>query len=250
MDVAMHNSDTFQQTSAALMSVGAILLLGGCSLMTELDALSTGDGVQSNDVVAGGASGGAGGAANAGGAGGAPEVTSGSGGGLAATGATGTAGASTSSGTGGAAPCNPTDVDYESLLINEIAPDGDPLDWIELANASAEPIWLCNVFITQHYNGGAPPSGADRYTFGDVYIQPMQRLVIQTQVDFLFGLDKDESERITLFDPAGGMIDDSQWTADASTAFSEAESWARVPDITGDFVRTSPTKGVANTSTP
>ena len=105
----------------------------------------------------------------------------------------------------------------------------------------------CAVFITQGYDGLNPPGGGDRFTFGLLTIGAGQYLVIQQTVDFPYGLAKDQPERITLFAPDSTVLDDTAWNVSAANEFQATESWARIPDAAGPFVRrSSPPKGDEN----
>lgn len=219
--------------------VGLFLPVTGCFFLSDFDGLEGGEVTTAATTTGDGA----GGASTTG----TTAMTGGDGAGGQGTGAGNDGGG----GAGTPAVCPPPGVDYSGLVLNEMAPKGVPEDWIELRNNSAWTIPLCAVFITQGYDGITPPGGGDRFTFGEVSIEPNQYLVIHSPTDFPFGLAKDEPERITLFAPDGTVIDNTNYVADVTTEFTSADSWARIPDATGPWERSViPTKGTENADIP
>ncbi len=152
---------------------------------------------------------------------------------------------------GGGAACPPPGADYTGLVMNEMAPKGVPDDWIELRNNGLAAIPLCGVILAQSYDDVTVPEGSNRFTFGDVSLAPGEYLVVASGPELPYGLSKDAPERITLFTPAGQVLDDTAWVATPATEFTALESWARIPDGTGPWKRVeNPTKGTANFELP
>lgn len=198
----------------------------GCTLSTDLDGLA-GDSTTS-------AASGAGGSDPQGAGGNVVAATSGPGPGPGAGGGGG----------GGDRGCT-YDADYHTLVLNELAPDGEP-DWIELKNCGVSPVPMCGVIVSQDYDGFTLQPGS-YYAFAeDVVLEAGAWLVIHRDVDFPFGLSKDTVERFTLLGPASELLDETEWDL-ASLPFDTAHSWARVPDCQGAFMKTSPpSSGAAN----
>ena len=114
------------------------------------------------------------------------------------------------------------------LVINEVAAKGDPLDWFELHNASAAPIEL------------------DRFEVADDLSDAVKRVAfpagttIPPGAYMRFALDKDGWPGFAL----GGDEELGIWLLDGTGVArvdwdegdsGEGQSYARVPDATGDF---------------
>jgi hypothetical protein len=221
-----------------ILGAAACLSLAGCYFFTDFDGLEGG---------AGSPGGGGAGLSSNGGQGPGGEGGNGGDGGMAGAGMGGSGGDGGDGGQGAGAACPPRGINYSGLVLNELAPKGVPEDWIELFNAGAVPIPLCAVFVAENYDGITPPGGDNRFTFGESTIGAGQYLVIDATNDFPFGIPKDENERITLFAPDGTVLDDTAYEATIATEFSAAETWGRIPDVSGPWERTtSPTKGSEN----
>ena len=126
------------------------------------------------------------------------------------------------------------------LVINEVAARGDPLDWFELHNTSEELIALDGfVFADDFADAGkrvAFPAGTTIEAGG--YLQ------VELDSDGWpgFALGRDEELGIWLVDGTGVARVD--WEEGDSP---DGQSYARVPDATGDFRTTdNPTPGAPN----
>ncbi len=138
-----------------------------------------------------------------------------------------------------AAPAT-TDAARTGLVINEIAAQGDPLDWVELHNASDSEVALANFVLADDLTDAGkrtpfPP---------ELMIPPGAYLWIELDQDGWpgFALGKDEEFGIWTMDGVlVGEVDWAEGQADAGTSF------ARLPDVTGPF-RTvlTPTPGAPN----
>lgn len=163
----------------------------------------------------------------------------------AAGGAAGSAGASGGTSQGGAPPGD--------VVLNEIDPSGDPVDWIELKNRGPQPVDLSGWVVTQGYDGAALPAEQDSLRLPDgTSIQPGGYLVLYTRLSDGpgpgdFGLGKDSAERLTLFAPGGTVVDDTTTDGSPEQPFAGGTSWARWPDGDGPFARGTSTKGAENT---
>ena len=213
-----------------------------CALLTDFDGLGGG----STTATAAGGAGGGGTSSGGGGVGGTGLGGQGGVGGTATGG--GAQGGGAQGGVGGVggqagSGCVP-EADYSGLVLNELAPDGSPEDWIELTNLGSTSLSLCGVLLTQDYNGSVVPIGGDRHTFTDETIAAGEYLLLARYDDFLFGLDKDLAERITLFAPNEVVLDDTTY---GGAPYNPNQSWARDPDGTGAFAKTNQiTPGAAN----
>ena len=126
------------------------------------------------------------------------------------------------------------------LVINEVAAKGDPLDWFELHNTSPGPVPLDGFVVADDL-----ADAGKRVAFpAGTTIQPGGYVQFQTDSDGWpgFALGGDEELGIWLSD--GTPVDSVDWDEGHSP---EGQSYARVPDSTGNF-RTvdDPTPGAAN----
>ena len=126
------------------------------------------------------------------------------------------------------------------LVINEVAAKGDPLDWFELHNPSPDPIVLDGFEVADSLTDAgkrvAFPAGTT--------IQPGAYMQFSLDKDGWpgFALGGDEELGIWLLD--GTHVDRVDWDEGQS---SDGQSYARVPDATGDFQTVdNPTPGAAN----
>jgi hypothetical protein len=223
--------------------LGVCLLITSCTLTDSLDELSKGPANPNQNQAGTSGTNGEGGSSVAGNGGqsGAGQAGAGQAGATAGSaGQGGSAGAGMAGTTAaGMAGSGGNTVDYQSLKINELAPSGVPDDWIELKNLGTVPISLAGVIVAQKYDGTTIPAGADRYTFGDVTIDPGGYVLIAKTKDFVFGLGKDSPERVSLFSPNGDLLDDTTYEASIADPFTSTQSWARLPDGTGMFARSN-----------
>ena len=126
------------------------------------------------------------------------------------------------------------------LVINELAARGDPLDWFELHNTSEEPIALDGFVFADDFAdaGKRVPFPAGTTIGAGGYLQ------VELDSDGWpgFALGSDEELGIWLVDGTGVARVD--WEEGDSP---EGQSYARVPDATGDFRTTdNPTPGAPN----
>ena len=126
------------------------------------------------------------------------------------------------------------------LVINEVAAKGDPLDWFEMHNTLSGPIGLFAFVVADDLDDAtkrvAFPSGTE--------IQPGEYLQFQLDKDGWpgFALGGDEELGVWLLD--GTLVAMVDWDEGQS---GEGQSYARVPDTTGEFQTVgSPTPGAAN----
>jgi hypothetical protein len=120
------------------------------------------------------------------------------------------------------------------LVINEVVAAGDP-DGVEIANLGADPIDLSVFTLTDDLT--QPLRGALAGT-----IEAGAYLWIEVSDETLgFKLGKDEE--VHLFHQSGALVDSVDW-ADGDAP--EGESYRRIPDQTGDFMRGESTPGAPN----
>jgi hypothetical protein len=122
------------------------------------------------------------------------------------------------------------------LILNEVAPSGEPSDWFELYNATAESIdlseWSFSDDVAEDKGG----------SFGSAVIAPgayLQVFVDDTTATFGVGSD----EELAVFGPDGTLVVSSDWAEGAAAA---GTTWARLPDLVGDYATAAPTPGEAN----
>ena len=126
------------------------------------------------------------------------------------------------------------------LVINEIASKGDPLDWFELYNFSEIRIALANFVVADDLE-----DAAKRVAFpADLVIAPGEYLQVEVDSDNWAGFKLGGDEELGIWTSEGMLVDSVDW--DEGDA-GENESYARVPDGSGDFQTVgSPTPGAAN----
>ena len=126
------------------------------------------------------------------------------------------------------------------LVINEVAARGDPLDWFELYNSSADPIALSGFVVADSLTDSGKRVA---FTAGTV-IGPGEYMQFQLEKDGWpgFALGSDEELGIWLLD--GTPVASVDWDEGQS---GEGQSYARLPDAVGEF-RTvgNPTPGAPN----
>ena len=126
------------------------------------------------------------------------------------------------------------------LVINEVAAKGDPQDWFELHNTSSDRIALDGFELADSLT-----DAAKRVAFpAGTIIQPGAYMQFSLDKDGWpgFALGGDEELAIWLLD--GTLIDSVDWNEGQS---SDGQSYARLPDTTGDFQTVdNPTPSAAN----
>ena len=127
-----------------------------------------------------------------------------------------------------------------SLVINEVAAKGDPLDWFELYNASDEEIPLAGFVVSDDLK-----DAAKRVAFPDGLVVPQGGyLKIELDKDGWPGFALGGDEELGIWTVDGELVDEVDW--DDGQA-GEGMSYARVPDTSGDFQTVgNPTPGAAN----
>lgn len=142
-----------------------------------------------------------------------------------------------------------------ALAVNEVAPQGEGPDWLELVNRSGEAIDLCDYFVTDqldrldHYlalGGAAPPDPCEPRL-----LSPGGYLVIYAD-------DADDPDEIGpehapfelgaadeahVVDSAGAAVDSVFYLYPADGG---GDTLARAPDAEGLFYLAPPTPGEAN----
>jgi hypothetical protein len=137
------------------------------------------------------------------------------------------------------------------VVINEIDPSGDPVDWIELKNTGSSAVDLSGYALGQGYDGVSYPT-ADSLALlpAGATLAPGAYLVVyskSTDADAGgFGISKSKAERITLFNADQQPLDDTTTDGSATDAIPKGTSWARDPDGTGPFGRHPSTQGATN----
>ena len=126
------------------------------------------------------------------------------------------------------------------LVINEVAAQGDPLDWFELYNASDESIDLADFVmaddLTDEGKRTSFPAG--------MVIEAGEFLQIELDKDGWPGFALGRDEELGIWTADGTLVAQIDWEKGQA---DEGTSWARVPDITGDFQTVdTPTPGAPN----
>ena len=128
-----------------------------------------------------------------------------------------------------------------SLIINEVAAKGDPLDWFELYNASGEEITLADFVVADDLK-----DAAKRVAFpAGLTIPPGGYLRIELDKDGWPGFALGGDEELGIWTADGLLVAEVDW--EEGQAGGEGMSFARTPDVTGEFQTVgNPTPGVAN----
>ena len=126
------------------------------------------------------------------------------------------------------------------LVINEVAAQGDPLDWFELYNASDEMIDLADFVMADDLTD---ESKRTPFPAGTV-IEAGEFLQIELDKDGWPGFALGRDEELGIWTADGTLVAQIDWEKGQA---DEGTSWARVPDITGDFQTVNtPTPGAPN----
>ena len=125
-------------------------------------------------------------------------------------------------------------------VINEIAAKGDPLDWFELHNPSPDLVALDGFEMADSLTDAgkrvAFPAGTT--------IQPGAYMQFRLDKDGWPGFALGGDEELGIWRLDGTHVDSVDWNEGQS---SDGQSYARVPDATGDFQTVdNPTPGAAN----
>ena len=126
------------------------------------------------------------------------------------------------------------------LVINEVAAQGDPLDWFELYNASDESIDLADFVMADDLM-----DESKRTPFPDgTVIEVGEFLQIELDKDGWPGFALGRDEELGIWTADGTFVAQVDWKKGQA---DEGTSWARLPDITGDFQTVdTPTPGAPN----
>ncbi len=126
------------------------------------------------------------------------------------------------------------------LVINEVAAKGDPLDWFELYNASDSHLALANFTVADDLD-----DPAKRVAFPDgLVMAPRDYLQVQVDKDAWPGFALGSDEELGVWTSDGALVDSVDWENGQA---GKGMSYARAPDVTGDFRTVSnPTPGAAN----
>ena len=126
------------------------------------------------------------------------------------------------------------------LVINEIAAQGDPLDWFELYNSSDSQLALANFVVADDL-----ADAGKRVAFpSDLVIPAGGYLHVELDKDGWPGFALGRDEELGIWAAGGVPVARADWAEGQADA---GASYARVPDVSGEFqtVRT-PTPGDAN----
>ena len=126
------------------------------------------------------------------------------------------------------------------LVINEVAAKGDPLDWFELYNTLPDPLGLFAFTVADDLTDAgkrvAFPPGTE--------IQPGEYLQFEVDSDNWAGFKLGSDEELGIWTLEGTLVAMVDWDEGDS---GEGESYARIPDSSGEFRTVSnPTPGAAN----
>ncbi len=126
------------------------------------------------------------------------------------------------------------------LVINEIAAQGDPLDWFELYNSSDSHLALANFVMADDLL-----DAGKRVAFpAELTIPPGGYLRIELDKDGWPGFALGRDEELGIWTVDGALVAQVDWEEGQA---DEGTSYARVPDGTGDFQTVqNPTPGEAN----
>ncbi len=126
------------------------------------------------------------------------------------------------------------------LIINEVAARGEPLDWFELYNASEAPVELSEFLFADDL-----ADESRRVPFpADAVIEPGAYLQIQLDKDGWPGFALGRDEELGIWTMDGTPVARINWRDGQA---DEGTSFARIPDIAGDFQTiSSPTPGTPN----
>ena len=126
------------------------------------------------------------------------------------------------------------------LVINEVAAKGDPMDWFELHNTLSDPIGLFAFMVADDLTDASKrvsfPPGTE--------IAPGEYLQFEVDNDNWAGFKLGGDEELGIWLADGTLVAMVDWDEGDS---GEGQSYARIPDATGDFQTVgNPTPGAAN----
>ena len=126
------------------------------------------------------------------------------------------------------------------LIVNEVAAQGDPLDWFELYNASDEPMDLAGFLMADDLTdaGKRTPFPEGTVIEAGAYLQ------VELDKDGWPGFALGRDEELGIWTAGGLPVAEVDWETGQA---DEGTSWARIPDVTGEFQTVSnPTPGAPN----
>ncbi len=137
----------------------------------------------------------------------------------------------------------------KAVVINEAFPNGpsvsDP-DWVELKNLTGAAVDLSGYRVRDHSLAdlSALPAGTsiDAGGYLVIYADDQADGGVAGGVHVPWKLSGHKGDEVHLLDRSGTEIDSTIFGIDIPAD----KSWGRLPDGTGSFVRTTPTKGAAN----
>jgi hypothetical protein len=137
----------------------------------------------------------------------------------------------------------------KTVVINELFAGGtsvtDP-DWIELKNLTGAAIDLGGYQVRDNNLTDLSPIPAgntiDAGGYFIIYCDDQADGGVPGGVHVPWKLSAKKGDEVHLLDPAATEIDATTFGLDIAAD----KSWGRLPDGTGTFVRTSPTRGMAN----
>lgn len=120
-----------------------------------------------------------------------------------------------------------------TVVLNEICgKDQDDLEWVEVANASAEPINLKGYKLTKMDGDGVDKT---LYKFPDTLLAP--GAIMTVNAEFLKArIPNKKPAVIEILDPDGNTVDafDSEQDLELE-GHAKGQSYARIPNITGQW---------------
>ena len=118
--------------------------------------------------------------------------------------------------------------DYSQIRLNEIAPKGNPFDWVELINLSNQRINLAECFLSDD------PDDLMKYELptGVESQVPAQGFVLMILNDDSTGFALGSAEGVYVSDPNGMIIDQIEYTSEQAI---ENTTLGRLPDGTGEW---------------
>ncbi|MXY88759.1 MAG: hypothetical protein F4Y92_07865 [Dehalococcoidia bacterium] len=134
----------------------------------------------------------------------------------------------------------PAETSDTGLVINEVAAQGDPLDWFELHNSSGSHLALANFVMADDLL-----DAGKRVAFpANLVIPPGGYLRIELDKDGWPGFALGRDEELGIWTAGGVLVAEVDWEEGQA---DEGTSYARIPDGTGDFQTVhNPTPGEAN----
>lgn len=131
------------------------------------------------------------------------------------------------------------------VVINEVAPAGDPADWVELHNPTQVGADISGWVFKDNDDAHAYQFPAGTVIPANGY-KVIERIEPGLGEGFDFGLGGADSAR--LYDATGVLVDETSWLDGAAPP---ERSWGRIPNASGAFVTLiTPTPGAANEPNP